>query len=1257
MMVSALSLAFVAGQAQGVAKQSPGASNAIQVQSSFTGETGDSFDPNFDPFTSQVEQKSIGGTDDVKIWVLPTNGATSGNTRAPGNLYKFQRTEYIITAAEIAASGFPSGSVVSSIGFFINAAGIGTVPLTGTLSVYLMNTTDVTYTLGATWTTAGFTLASSNPAFTVPISPAGLMYDETFVGGSPFTYTGGGVYVAWEFNAPAGTVGTGAVVHNCQNLLANSLYGNRSNTALPTALTASAFRPATRFGTTSYDDILAIRNVYTLGKVPVPFGTPTPVGIRVENVTALPATFDLILEVRDVATNTLEYTSTQSGIVLAGNTASVYNFTGWTPSTLEDVKVIALTSAVTGETWTVNNTFTELAQVNNNLYSYCYSNVPGSGYGYTTPNGGIFASKYMMNGSGIVPSINIFIYNFAANTGHQIFACILNSAGTIVAQSPNYTILVGDLGTNKTFTFATPPVFTNEEFFVGVGQTYISSAVQYYPLGIFVDNPVRANAFYNFALTGGTPSASTASWRYMIEAVVGAYSPCDPPSGLFASNITATTTDLNWTSLSGLSDVEYGPTGFVPTGTPTNAGVTSPLTVATAPATGYDFYVRDVCAGPVYSLWIGPKTFWTFCEDCPSGGIAEGEAQLPNGSDGSGINGGCAVGDPLLTLPIALGDTYCGQSNTFLNNLGAASRDNDYYFLDLSSPTCIYWHVTATIKGNGLYNMTLFNAGNMDCAISAYGTVTTTVGCELATIDVDVPSGYYYLVARVATATGGLWPYGSGPWQYVLTVNGSQLGAPTLNPVPPATVSATVPPAGSTTQNLSIGNSGSYPLDYAASTSGTYLPSFTENFDTYAAGVQLALQVGDLTKWTTWSNAPGSTEDPFVSTDVAFSGPNSTMITGVNDCVHPFPNYTTGSYKISFKMYVPTGFDGYFNTLQLFSGAASEWGMQAYFDAGGAGSCDAGGAASGTWTFSYDTWFNNELYIDLDGDYAEYWFDGTFIVSWQWSTGAFGGGTLNQLGGNNFYAYVGTQTPKFYFDDYLFEIAGNDWLTLNGGLGVNGTVNPGDPAVNVTLGINAGSYPVGTYTKTINMATNELCGAKNTYAIAVTMYVGYALTGNVYYGVTGATKPMITNTTVTLTPGPTVPTGPLGAYDIRPLADGTYALTGATTKPWGGLNSFDATLVARYLGSIVTLTDLQKRAADVNLSNSVTSFDGTLIKRRLGSIATPQWTAPNFVFDGPFPSTPLLSGMPIIISGANVTQEFRTICSGDLNSSYTPPAE
>ena len=194
---------------------------------------------------------------------------------------------------------------------------------------------------------------------------------------------------------------------------------------------------------------------------------------------------------------------------------------------------------------------------------------------------------------------------------------------------------------------------------------------------------------------------------------------------------------------------------------------------------------------------------------------------------------------------------------------------------------------------------------------------------------------------------------------------------------------------------------------------------FTDDFETYVAGQQVACQ--NPVDWTTWSNAPCGTEDAYVSTEQAYSGVNSAVIEGVNDLVHVMPNFTTGKYTLSFMMYIPSGYVGYFNTLQDFAGASSQWGMQAYFELGGAASVDAGAAGAATFIFPYDTWMSHEMIIDLTNDWAEYYVDGSLIVSWVWSGGTFGTGTLDQLGGNDFYAYTGaggTDTPKYFIDDY-----------------------------------------------------------------------------------------------------------------------------------------------------------------------------------------------------------------------------------------------
>jgi len=194
-----------------------------------------------------------------------------------------------------------------------------------------------------------------------------------------------------------------------------------------------------------------------------------------------------------------------------------------------------------------------------------------------------------------------------------------------------------------------------------------------------------------------------------------------------------------------------------------------------------------------------------------------------------------------------------------------------------------------------------------------------------------------------------------------------------------------------------------------------------ENFDSYTAGQQLVQQ--GAPNWTTWSNNPGSAEDPFVSNAEALSTPNSVIIEGTNDAVLELGGLTSGRYMITVNIYVPSGFLGYYNILQNFAGTTSQWGTQVYLDAGGWGHMDAGASDAGEFTFNYNEWFEMHIVIDLDEDYATWYYEDEFVIGWQWSTGTFGTGTLNELDAMNFYAWTGDSrgTPKTFFDDIVVD--------------------------------------------------------------------------------------------------------------------------------------------------------------------------------------------------------------------------------------------
>lgn len=449
------------------------------------------------------------------FWVLPYTGAGSPWARIPGNTYRYQRSHYLVRASEIFASGFPSESLVDAIGFYIGEAGVGTQ--TGNLRIYMKNTTDVTNTIGSTWDITGFTLVCDIASWTVPVDLG--PYTIPFSGGSPFTYTGDGVYVAFEFSNPSGSLGTTALSARCNDHLNSGIYSSQSNTSLPTTLVPSGFRPQTQFANSSLVDIAQVVKIYTLEKVAVGY-TPTPIDVLVKNVSTSAVTFDVIVTITDIGNTTTFYTSTETVTNLAPDSSTFVSFAGWNPTTTGDVIVTAETSAIPGENWLSNNTLSVNANVNTNTLSYTYDNSNPTAFGYNHPNSGLFLSKYTMKGSGIVSGANIVIPVYASTPGNTIYAVVLNSSGVVLSQSPNYVIQSDDMGTTKSFSFPTPPSFLNEDFFVGIAQT--AGSTTWRPLGTFNENPRRVNTYYTANIGGGTLTELEAPFKlkFGIEAIV-----------------------------------------------------------------------------------------------------------------------------------------------------------------------------------------------------------------------------------------------------------------------------------------------------------------------------------------------------------------------------------------------------------------------------------------------------------------------------------------------------------------------------------------------------------------------------------------------------------------------------------------------------------------------------------------------------------------------------------------------------------------
>ncbi len=195
---------------------------------------------------------------------------------------------------------------------------------------------------------------------------------------------------------------------------------------------------------------------------------------------------------------------------------------------------------------------------------------------------------------------------------------------------------------------------------------------------------------------------------------------------------------------------------------------------------------------------------------------------------------------------------------------------------------------------------------------------------------------------------------------------------------------------------------------------------FSDDFDSYTAGGYVAQQ-NTTGIWTTWNNAPGSATDAIVSTTQAFNGANSTYIQNDNDLVLLMGDKTTGRYQLEFEIFIESGHMGYFNLLQDFAGANSQWGMQVTFQPAGVTKVDAGGDSITGFNYNFDQWYHVNFIIDVDDDFATMYFDGNEIVSWKWSGGSFGDGTTHKLDAADFYGLVDGANSGMYIDNVIFN--------------------------------------------------------------------------------------------------------------------------------------------------------------------------------------------------------------------------------------------
>lgn len=224
--------------------------------------------------------------------------------------------------------------------------------------------------------------------------------------------------------------------------------------------------------------------------------------------------------------------------------------------------------------------------------------------------------------------------------------------------------------------------------------------------------------------------------------------------------------------------------------------------------------------------------------------------------------------------------------------------------------------------------------------------------------------------------------------------------------------------------------------------------TFSDNFDSYSAGQKLAIQSAGA--WTTWSDAPGGTEDAMVVNDKSSSAPNAVYFSstlqagGPTDLVRNFGVLNTGEFTMNMDFYVVDGKAAYFN-LQRNATIGDVWALDVNFGDNGKLTLDDNSRVILSVDYPQGKWFNFRIDINFNLNVWEVFLDG-------FSAGKFTN-KENQIASIDIFPTDAT-TPyasEFYMDNFQYTItpytlpavnAALTYITYDGGSLVGSTAAP-----------------------------------------------------------------------------------------------------------------------------------------------------------------------------------------------------------------------
>ncbi len=699
------------------------------------------------------------------IVTAPSNSGATTGLRGPNGLvaHTTLRGVMIIPASEL--TNIPASTIITKVGFLIATAG-GPTPAGGNIQYYLENTADVTNLKPTDWATAIAPMTSVyNGAFSLP-AVAGPTGDVTLT--SSFTYTGGSLYVAYDYLGS--TFGTTSWVYAANNSLAGSWIGNSDVTTTPPAtLTAtSAFRPCFRFV----------------------FANPFTNELSVTGVAGEKGNFNNTIKttqtVTSIISNTSQGTLTNIPVTLNVTGANPYSVTQTIPSIASGASTNLLfnnvpTSALGAQTLTVsvpadqnnaNNALTFNQQIKCDTIGYAQSPVQSGAVGFNT-GAGLIAVRHEIpaNIQTFVKSVSNYFPATANVAGNTMKGILLDGNGVILDSTASFTITAGMLNTKQDFNFINGAInVAGSTIYVGFRQD-ANATVGYFPFANQNNSFVDPNAAATFNLFGGGTAPLGSGLGYMMIEAVLTYGGFDVPNSSSNGSV-CTNTALNITPTQGYTNYEF----FVD-GSSVQNGAAS--TYTTAPLTADMNYNMNITNGScilnsnVTNITITSSISNTIAAAiCPGQSYVLGTQTLNAGGtflETFTSTTGC---DSIVTLNLTLntaatgtdtrsecnsftwidGNTYTSNNNTATFNIvgGAANGCDSLVTLNLTINTPTTGIDTRTECNSFTWiNGTTYTASNNTATFNIVGGAAN--GCDsLVTLNLTINS-----VSNIATSFSG----------------------------------------------------------------------------------------------------------------------------------------------------------------------------------------------------------------------------------------------------------------------------------------------------------------------------------------------------------------------------------------------------------------------------------------------------------------------------------------------------------------------